>query len=77
MICTVWEFWLHVLYLLDRFEVNFQDGLNCGGAYVKLLSSDANQDLVRAAQVHVYSYIYRVTYIVCIVIIDCPSPLYV
>lgn len=30
-----------------RFEVNFQEGLNCGGAYIKLLSADNDLELVQ------------------------------
>lgn len=29
-----------------RYEVNFQDGIDCGGAYIKLLSDSPNLDLV-------------------------------
>lgn len=29
-----------------RYEVNFQDGIDCGGAYIKLLSDDGNLNLV-------------------------------
>ena len=32
--------------LLSRYEVNFQKGLSCGGAYLKLLSDEADPDLV-------------------------------
>ena len=31
---------------LPRYEVNFQTGLSCGGAYMKLLSDEADSDLV-------------------------------
>ena len=30
-----------------RYEVNFQDGIDCGGAYIKLLSDEDDLDLVR------------------------------
>lgn len=31
---------------LCRYEVNFQDGIDCGGAYIKLLSDSEDLDLV-------------------------------
>lgn len=31
---------------LCRYEVNFQDGIDCGGAYIKLLSDSKDLDLV-------------------------------
>lgn len=38
-------------YICDsvyRYEVNFQTGLQCGGAYIKLLTSAENLQLVTA-----------------------------
>lgn len=35
---------LHALHL--RYEVNFQEGLSCGGAYIKLLSQSDKLKLV-------------------------------
>lgn len=32
---------------MTRYEVNFQNGLSCGGAYVKLLTSAENLDMVK------------------------------
>ena len=32
--------------LVFRYEVNFQEGLSCGGAYVKLLSASDTLKLV-------------------------------
>lgn len=32
--------------LYIRYEVNFQNGIDCGGAYIKLLSDSPNVDLV-------------------------------
>lgn len=32
-------------FFLCRYEVNFQDGINCGGAYIKLLSDDTDLQL--------------------------------
>lgn len=29
-----------------RYEVNFQDGIDCGGAYIKLLSDTGDLNLV-------------------------------
>ena len=34
------------LSMCNRYEVNFQKGLSCGGAYLKLLSDEADSDLV-------------------------------
>lgn len=34
------------MFLLCRYEVNFQDGIDCGGAYVKLLSKSDDLNLV-------------------------------
>jgi len=31
---------------VPRYEVNFQGGIDCGGAYIKLLSSTDDLDLV-------------------------------
>ncbi len=31
---------------LCRYEVNFQNGIDCGGAYIKLLSDSEDLDLV-------------------------------
>ena len=31
---------------MSRYEVNFQDGIDCGGAYIKLLTDSADLDLV-------------------------------
>jgi len=31
---------------LPRYEVNFQEGIDCGGAYIKLLSSSDDLNLV-------------------------------
>lgn len=31
---------------VSRYEVNFQDGIDCGGAYIKLLTDSADLDLV-------------------------------
>lgn len=33
--------------LLFRYEVNFQNGIDCGGAYAKLLSQSAELNLVK------------------------------
>lgn len=33
--------------LIVQYEVNFQDGIDCGGAYIKLLSDSADLDLVQ------------------------------
>lgn len=35
------------VYFLLRYEVNFQTGIDCGGAYVKLLSQTPDLNLVR------------------------------
>ena len=35
-----------MMTFLIRYEVNFQNGLTCGGAYLKLLSDEADSDLV-------------------------------
>lgn len=32
--------------LICRYEVNFQDGIDCGGAYIKLLSDSGSLSLV-------------------------------
>lgn len=36
-----------------RYEVNFQDGIDCGGAYIKLLSDSGDLNLVSKS----YSYL--------------------
>lgn len=38
-----------------RYEVNFQSGIDCGGAYVKLLTETPDLDLVSAIPTHVNS----------------------
>lgn len=35
-----------IYFVCRRYEVKFQNGLDCGGAYVKLLSAEQNLDLV-------------------------------
>ena len=40
--------------IFHRFEVAFHEGLNCGGAYVKLLSADNKLDLVGTCTVPVH-----------------------
>ena len=37
---------LFVFVQNHRYEVKFQNGLECGGAYIKLLTEDNNLDLV-------------------------------
>ena len=32
--------WLETHLRSDRYEVNFQNGITCGGAYIKLLSGE-------------------------------------
>ena len=39
-------FFMFVLYFHSRYEVNFQDGIDCGGAYIKLLSDTDDLTLV-------------------------------
>lgn len=39
--------WTSCSILVFRYEVNFQNGIDCGGAYVKLLSQSADLNLVR------------------------------
>eukprot|EP00063_Salmo_salar_P068814 XP_014043649.1 PREDICTED: calmegin-like [Salmo salar] len=44
--------------LVVQYEVNFQDGIDCGGAYIKLLSDEDDLDLVRWC--YYYNLIYDV-----------------
>lgn len=51
-----------------RYEVNFQKGLSCGGAYIKLLTSGENLEKVRRVSnamyirlLHRCGYVYLVS----------------
>ena len=46
-----------MLYIF-RYEVNFQKGLSCGGAYIKLLTGDADLSLVKGCQWYKFACIY-------------------
>lgn len=43
---------------LVQYEVNFQNGLSCGGAYIKLLSTDASGDLAQFQDKTPYSIMF-------------------
>lgn len=38
--------WRHDSLVFIRYEVKFQNGMDCGGAYIKLLTHNNNLDLV-------------------------------
>lgn len=40
------DIFFNFLFFIFRYEVNFQNGIDCGGAYVKLLSKTPDLDLV-------------------------------
>jgi len=37
---------IFLFLFFNRYEVKFQNGIDCGGAYVKLLSQNSKLDLV-------------------------------
>jgi len=46
-----------VFCLTSRYEVKFQNGQECGGAYIKLLSHEDKLDLVSSSYTVYFTYI--------------------
>lgn len=42
----IMRLWLVFPCSVCRYEVNFQDGIDCGGAYIKLLTDTSDLNLV-------------------------------
>jgi len=47
--------------LLSRYEVKFQNGQDCGGAYIKLLSHQDRLDLVNSC--YAVDFMYLIVYL--------------
>jgi len=61
----------HFPHVYPRYEVNFQDGIDCGGAYIKLLSDTPGLNLVSTCVISVYIVVFtlqdtRIVKVLCV-----------
>lgn len=52
------SFFFLCFFLNCRYEVNFQDGIDCGGAYIKLLSDSGSLSLVGICVLYSLKFMY-------------------